>query len=122
MANAKKNKVKTVEVARAIARNVRVSPRKAKLMVDLVKGKTVDNALQAVRFSPKKTARITEKLLMSALASAKESGAEVDNLVVSGGLVNRAAHMKRFTPRAQGRASPILNRSAHITIVLGNIA
>lgn len=108
------------ETARATARHVRISPRKARLVIELVKGRHVEEALKILRFTPKKGARITEKLLQSAIANARETkGADVDRLWVTGGSVGMGRTLKRFMPRAQGRATPIKKSSSHITIVLG---
>lgn len=120
MAN-RKNKQKTKRhVAEATLRHVRLSPRKARLTLDLVKGKQIEPAMQILQFHPRKSAAITLKLLRSAVANAREQGdVDVDNLWVTGGWVNSGRTLKRFRPRAQGRATPIRKRSSHITIQLG---
>jgi large subunit ribosomal protein L22 len=111
------------EVARVSLRGFRVSPRKARLVVELVRGKQVEPALQMLMFSPKKTAKVALKLLRSAVANVSESGAsDVDKLWVIGGWVNMGKTMSRYMPRAQGRATPIRKRSAHITLVVGQRA
>ena len=109
-------------VAKATLRRVRISPRKARLVLDVVKGKPAQQALQDLAFSPTKGAEIIEKLLRSAVANAKEqSGSDVDELVVAGGWVDMAKTMKRFRPRAQGRATPIRKKSSHITLQLAEL-
>jgi len=106
-------------VASATLRNVRVSARKARLVIDMIKGKQLEPALQILRFSPKKTAGFAEKLLQSAIANAREKGADLDSLWITGAWVDMGRTLKRFMPRAQGRATPIRKRSAHITLELG---
>ncbi len=108
------------EVARATLRHVRISPRKARLTLDLIKGKQVAPALEILDFLPKKSGVLTAKLLRSALSNAKtDSDVDVDSLWVIDGWVNMGRTMKRYMPRAQGRATPIRKRSSHITVVLG---
>ena len=108
--------------ARAVARFVRVPPRKARLVVDLVRGKNVNQALLAVQFTRKQAARIVEKVLRSALANAQQNhGArDVDRLVVREAYVNQGPTLKRIQPRAMGRAFRVRHRTSHITIVLAD--
>lgn len=107
-------------VAKATLRHVRIAPRKARLMINMIKGKQVEPALQILQFSPKKSARLTMKLLKSAIANAKEvAGADVDKLWVTGGFVDMGRRLKRIMPRAQGRAMGVEKDSSHITIYLG---
>lgn len=108
------------KVAVSRLRGVRVSPQKARLVVDSVRGDAVGNALNSLRFRKQKTARLTEKLLRSAVASAVvNAGADVDSLVVLEAYVDSGVTLKRSIPRARGRATPIRKRCAHITLVLG---
>lgn len=105
--------------ARAVLRYVRVGPRKVRLVVNMIRGKNAAEALSLLKFSPRHAARIVEKLLKSAVANAeqKEMG-DVDKLVVSSAFVDGGPTLKRFQPRAMGRASAIHKRSSHITLVL----
>ncbi len=106
--------------ASATLRHVRISPQKARLVVNLVKGKQVEQALQILRFSSKKGAALVEKLLRSAIVNARETtGADVDKLWVTQGWANSGRTIKRFMPRARGSANQILKKSSHITIVVG---
>lgn len=106
-------------VAKATLRNLRMSPRKARLVVNLIKGKQIEPALQILTFSSKKAAGFTEKLLRSAIQSAVENAsADADRLWITDAWVNMGRTMKRYMPRAQGRATPIRKRSSHITICL----
>lgn len=108
------------EITRASLRDVRISPRKARLVIELIKGQQVESALQILRFSVKKGSRLAEKLLRSAIANAREGkGADIDRLWVTAGWVEMGKTLQRWMPRAQGRATPIRKRSAHITVVLG---
>jgi len=115
------NQASSGAVARATLKHVRISPRKARLMIDLIKGKQVDPALRILDFSPKKACALGSKLLRSAVANAVEKGeVDADNLWITGGWVDMGKTMHRFMPRAQGRATPIRKRSSHITILLGS--
>lgn len=105
--------------AKAVAREVRIAPRKARLVVDLIRGKDVDEAISILRYTPKKASPIVEKVLKSAIANAEHNyEMEPENLVVSEAYVDEGITLKRFRPRAQGRASRINKRTSHITIVL----
>lgn len=107
-------------VAQATLKHVRVSPRKARLILGLIKGKQVEPAMQVLKFNPTKSAAAILKLLNSAVANATEKGGvDVDNLWVTEGWADMGRTLKRFRPRAQGRATPIRKRSSHITIQLG---
>ena len=103
--------------AKAMARTVRVSPRKTRLVLDLIRGKNVADAI--LKFTPNKAARIVEKTLNSAIANAENNfGLEKANLVVSETFANEGPTMKRFRPRAKGSASPINKRTTHVTVVV----
>lgn len=105
--------------AQAKLRNVRLSPRKARLVVDMIRGKDIQDALDILRFAPQKSAPIVTKLLKSAVANAEQRGAsDVDRLFVKSIMVDQGPVLKRFLPRAQGRASRIRKPTSHITVVL----
>lgn len=105
--------------AKAIARHVRISPRKARLVVDMVRGRGVEEALGALEFTPKKGAKLVAKTLRSAVANAENNlSLDVDRLFVKSAEVSEGPTGKRFMPRAQGRTTPIRKRTSHITIVL----
>ena len=105
--------------AKAIARQISISPQKARLVADLIRGKDVESALNSLRFMPKKAARIIEKVVESAVANASQSESiDVDTLFVKQIFVDGGPMLKRIRPRAQGRATRILKRSSHITVVL----
>lgn len=105
--------------AKALARYIRISPQKARLVADLVRGKNVDHAITALRFLPKKGARLLKKVIESALANASQNeGIDVDTLYVKSIFIDGGPMLKRIMPRAQGRANRILKRTSHITVVL----
>jgi large subunit ribosomal protein L22 len=105
--------------AKAVARTVRIAPRKARLVLDLIRGKQVGEAVAILKLTPKAVSPIVEKVLKSALANAEHNyEMDVNNLVVSQAYANEGPTLKRFRPRAQGRASAINKRTSHITIVL----
>ena len=105
--------------AKAMARTVRVSPRKTRLVLDLIRGKNVADAIAILKFTSNKAARIVEKTLNSAIANAENNfGLEKANLVVSEAFANEGPTMKRFRPRAKGSASPINKRTTHVTVVV----
>ncbi|GAB2025223.1 50S ribosomal protein L22 [Lactovum odontotermitis] len=105
--------------AKATARTVRVSPRKSRLVVDLIRGKRVADAIAILKFTPTSAAHEIEKVLNSAIANAENNfGLEKADLYVSETYVNEGPTMKRFRPRAKGSASPINKRTAHITVVV----
>ncbi len=102
-------------------RMARVSPQKARLVADQVRGLPVERALQTLQFSPKKAAHLMKKVLESAIANAEHNdGADVDELKVKAVFVDQAPVMKRIKPRAKGRADRILKRSSHITVVVAD--
>lgn len=111
--------------ARAQARHVRVTPMKARRVVDLIRGRRVHDAQALMRFAPQSASEVVLKVLNSAVANARHaaenSGTAFDeaSLVVTAAFVDEGPTMKRFRPRAQGRASRINKRTSHITVVVG---
>lgn len=100
-------------------RYVRISPRKARKVVDLIRGKSLDQALQITRFTQRSIGGPVHKLLKSAMANADQQGSmDLDNLYVKTATVESGPTMKRITPRAQGRATPIRKRTSTIKIEL----
>jgi large subunit ribosomal protein L22 len=105
--------------ARAIARYVRISPRKARLVLNLIRGKHVDEALAILKFTPKKASKIVEKVLKSAIANAENNhNMNRDSLYVAKAVADEGPVMKRVLPRAMGRADIMRRRTSHITIVV----
>ena len=107
--------------AQATARNVRVAPRKARLVVDLIRGKNVVRAMAQLSTLRNRAAEPIMKVLQAALPNVDQHQpeADVDNFRVISAYVNEARVLKRFRPRAMGRASGILKRSSHITLEVG---
>ena len=102
-------------------RYARTSAQKARLVVDHVRGLSVDKALTLLTFSPKKAAVLVKKVLESAIANAEHNeGADIDALRVATIMVDEGPSMKRIRPRAKGRADRILKRTAHITVVVSD--
>jgi large subunit ribosomal protein L22 len=104
----------------AILRGVRLSAQKGRLVADLVRGKTVDQALNILAFSPKKGAGIVKKVLESAVANAEHNdGADIDSLKVTRIYVEQGTVLKRFTARAKGRGNRISKQTCHIYVTVG---
>ncbi|MBA2848524.1 50S ribosomal protein L22 [Thermosulfuriphilus ammonigenes] len=105
--------------ARATAKYLRISPYKARLVADVVRGKPVGEALSILRFMPKKGARLVKKVLESAIANAEQNPQiDVDSLYIKRIYVDEGPRLKRYQPRAMGRAFPIIKRLSHITVIL----
>ncbi|KXA07659.1 ribosomal protein L22 [Finegoldia magna] len=105
--------------AKAIAKYVRISPLKVNFICKEIRGKQVDEALAILKFTPKKGARILEKVLNSAIANAEHNfGLNREDLFVSQAYANNAPVMKRWRPKAKGMAYPILKRSSHVGVVV----
>ncbi len=107
--------------AKAVARFIRISPRKARQVVDLIRGKEVGQALGILKNSPKKAARIIEKVVNSAIANA-ENNYEMfaGDLYINKAYADEGPTMKRIKPRAMGRADRINKRTSHITIIVSD--
>jgi large subunit ribosomal protein L22 len=104
---------------RAVGKYLRVSSQKARLVADMVRGKKVDDALILLRFTPKKSGRLITKVLRSAMANAENNNAgDLEKLYVKTIKVDQGPRLKRFRPRAMGRATSIVKPSSHITVVL----
>ena len=116
---AKRMKKKPEVIAKASLNGVRVSARKTRLVMDMIKKLQVEQALSSLEFDPQKRSRLLKKLLLSAVANAKEKGVNVDSLWVVGGYVNEGETMSRYKPRARGSAGPIRKRSSHVTLEVG---
>lgn len=104
---------------KAVDRYIRVSPRKARLVADLVKGKPVSDALSILEFTPRAISIYLYKLIRSAVANAShKQGIDVDVLFVKNVLVDQGPTLKRFRPGPQGRGFRILKRTCHLTVIL----
>jgi large subunit ribosomal protein L22 len=114
----------TTQEARAIARHVRVTPQKARRVVDLIRGKNAVDAVSVLKFAPQAAAEPVRKVLESAIANARvkadQAAERFDEreLLVASAFVDEGPTMKRFRPRAQGRAGRINKRTSHITVVV----
>ncbi|HEY0994924.1 MAG TPA: 50S ribosomal protein L22 [Gemmatimonadaceae bacterium] len=110
--------------ARAIQRTTRQSPYKMRLVIDEIRGKSVNDALAYLAFSKKHAAKQIEKTLRSAVANAEQAARQsnaaldVDDLYVKHAVVNEGPKLKRFTPAAMGRATPIQKRTSHVEIIV----
>ncbi len=107
----------------ATLRYARIAPRKVRVVAQLIRGKTVDEAINILMFTPRGPAPVLKKLLVSAIANAEDKSQgtlETDNLVVQEVSVDQGPTLKRWRPRAMGRATRINKRTSHIRIVLGD--
>ena len=105
---------------KASAKHIRISPRKVRMVVDTVRGKSVSQAMSLLTFTQKKAAKPLQKLLRSAVANAAENDGidDVDALMIDQIMVDEGPTLKRYMPRARGRATPIRKRTSHIRIML----
>jgi large subunit ribosomal protein L22 len=105
--------------AKARLRFARESSRKVRVVANMIRGKHVDEAMSVLRFQPRKAARLIRKLLVSAIANAANNGkADVEKLFVRGILVDEGPTLKRWMPRAMGRATRLNKRTSHITVTV----
>ena len=104
---------------RAIQRYVRITPRKCNQVLELIRGQSVEQAQVTLQFTPKMGARIVQKVLKSAVANALQGGrVKLDELYVKGAIVGAGPTLKRWLPRAQGRATPLLKRTSHVQVTV----
>jgi len=105
----------------AILKGVRISPQKARLVADLIRGKKVDNALDILNFSPKKGAEIIKRVVESAIANAENNnGADIDELKIKTIYINKGTVLKRIRAQSKGRAAKIIKPTSHITVIVGS--
>ncbi len=119
-----KRQVPVMEAAIAKAKNLRGSARKARLVLELIRGKKVNDAKQILLFSSKRASHKIEKILNSAIANLteKEGKADLDNYIVSKAFADDGPIMRRYMPRAQGRATVVRKRTCHITLGLSPVS
>ena len=104
---------------RAVAKDTGISPRKVRPLVDMVRGKKVDEALTLLKFTPTPTARVVAKAVKSAAANAENNFQMApSDLKIVNIFADEARTLKRYRPRARGRVGPILKRSSHITVIV----
>lgn len=104
---------------KAVARNIRIAPRKIRIVADLVRGKNIGEAYAILKFTPKVGADVLVKVLKSAVANAEHNyDMNVDNLYISEVFVDQGPTLKRIHPRSRGQAFSILKRSSHVTVVV----
>ena len=101
---------------RAVHRFARVSPRKARLVIDLIRGQRVNAAQDILRFTPKRSSALVDKVLRSAIANASEDEADVRSLYVVTAKIDEGPRMRRWRPKDRGRAHAILKRLSHIVV------
>lgn len=105
--------------AKAILRFCRVAPRKARIVANMIRGRNVEEAISLLEFTPKRSAQIVRKVLHSAIANAEDVGdVDVDQLYVKTITVDQGPTLRRFRPRAQGRAYRVNKKTSHISLVV----
>jgi large subunit ribosomal protein L22 len=104
--------------ARAVLKYVRVTPRKARLVIDLIRGRKAEEAMAILTHLPRSAGRVIKKLLHSAIANAEQNEMNIDELKIARAYVNQGPSLKRFRARAMGRGNMIRKRTSHITLIL----
>jgi len=105
--------------AKAILRYCRVAPRKARVVANMIRGRNVEEAMSLLEFTPKRSAQIVRKVLHSAIANAEDVGdVDVDQLYVKTITVDQGPTLRRFRPRAQGRAFRVNKKTSHIALIV----
>ena len=105
--------------AKAVAKYIRIAPRKIRVVMDLIRGKNIGEAFAILKYTPKVGADVIEKVLKSAVANAEHNNdMNVDNLFISAAYVDQGPTLKRIHPRSRGQAFKILKRSSHVTVVV----
>jgi large subunit ribosomal protein L22 len=105
--------------AKAIARYIRIAPRKVRIVIDLIRGKSIGEAFAILKFTPKVASDVVEKVLKSAVANAEHNyNMDVEKLYVAAAYVDQGPTLKRIHPRSRGQAFSILKRSSHVSVVV----
>jgi large subunit ribosomal protein L22 len=105
--------------AKAVAKYIRIAPRKIRIVMDLIRGKNIGEAFAILKYTPKVGAEVIEKVLKSAVANAEHNNdLNVDKLYVAAAYVDQGPTLKRIHPRSRGQAFKILKRSSHVTVVV----
>ncbi len=106
---------------KAVAKYIRITPRKVRIVLDLIRGKNVAEAFAILKFTPKAGADVVEKVLRSAVANAENNfDMDADKLIVKTAFADQGPTLKRIHPRSRGQAFKILKRTSHVTIVVGD--
>lgn len=105
--------------ARAVAKYIRIAPRKVRIVMDLIRGRGVGEAFAILKYTPKVASEVIEKVLKSAVANAEHNyDMNADNLYVAQAFVDQGPTLKRIHPRSRGQAFKILKRSSHVTVIV----
>jgi large subunit ribosomal protein L22 len=107
---------------RAVSKYARISPQKVRKLVGAVKGMPVEDGLDVLKYSPQKAAGLVEQIVRSAVANAEQQDMDVDDLIISNIVADHGPMLKRWRPRARGRATRILKRTSHITVTLSDMS